>query len=41
MDKCLIECMKNSAGLPVGVQVITMPFEDEICMKVMKDIVKN
>jgi len=30
--------MKDSVGLPVGVQVVTMPFEDEICLKVMKDI---
>ena len=28
--------MKGSAGLPVGVQVAFLPFQDEMCLHVMK-----
>jgi len=30
--------MANSLGLPVGVQIITKPFEDELCLNIMKKI---
>ncbi len=30
--------MKNSTGLPVGVMVATLPFEEEKCLRVMKEI---
>lgn len=30
--------MKGSAGLPVGVQVAFLPFQDEMCLHVMKDL---
>ena len=30
------ECMEGSVGLPVGVQILTLPWEDEKCLKVMK-----
>jgi len=33
--------MKGSAGMPVGVQVITLPYEDEKCIEVMKVIEKT
>jgi Asp-tRNA(Asn)/Glu-tRNA(Gln) amidotransferase A subunit family amidase len=31
-----VEAMKGSQGLPVGVQILTLPFEDEKCLGVMK-----
>ena len=31
-------CMENSEGLPVGIQVTTLPFKDEKCLFVMKEI---
>ena len=34
--KATVESMKNSEGLPVGIQVWTLPFEDEKCVAVMK-----
>lgn len=30
--------MLGSAGLPVGVQVVTLPNKDELCLNVMKQI---
>ncbi|KAM3572655.1 hypothetical protein VYU27_005341 [Nannochloropsis oceanica] len=30
--------MQGSAGLPVGVQVAFLPFQDEMCLHVMKDL---
>lgn len=38
LDKMTQECMKNSENLPVSVQVVTKPFEDELCLRVMKMI---
>ena len=32
--------MKNSLGLPVGVQVATLPYTDELCLKAMRDVEK-
>lgn len=29
---------KNTAGLPMGVQITSYPFKDEICLNIMKDI---
>jgi len=31
-----VEAMKETQGLPVGVQVLTLPFEDEKCLGIMK-----
>jgi len=31
-------CKKGTVGLPVGVQCVTMPNEEERCLRVMKDI---
>ena len=30
--------MKGSLGLPVGIQVCTLPWEDEKCLRVMKEV---
>lgn len=30
--------MKGSAGLPIGIQVAFPPFQDEMCLHVMKDL---
>ena len=32
------KCMKDSAGLPVSVAVLTPPFRDEMCLRVMKEV---
>lgn len=32
--------MENSEGLPIGIQVVARPWEDELCMKVM-EIIEN
>lgn len=32
------ECCKDSMGLPVGIQVVTKPFQEELCLFVMKEI---
>ena len=29
--------MQGAAGLPVGVQITTLPWRDELCLRVMKD----
>jgi len=31
-------CMKGSGGLPVGVQVVGLPFHDELCLRGMKAV---
>lgn len=36
--KCLDNNMKNSAGLPVGIQVCGLPWKDELVMKIMSEI---
>eukprot|EP01001_Neometanema_parovale_P006188 NODE_2564_length_1390_cov_59.355170_g2437_i0.p1 GENE.NODE_2564_length_1390_cov_59.355170_g2437_i0~~NODE_2564_length_1390_cov_59.355170_g2437_i0.p1 ORF type:complete len:322 (+),score=58.33 NODE_2564_length_1390_cov_59.355170_g2437_i0:333-1298(+) len=33
-----IKCCENTAGLPIGVQVVTLPHEDELCLKAMRDV---
>jgi len=38
VNKMMRKAMENSEGLPVGVQVITLPYQEELCLKVMKDI---
>jgi fatty acid amide hydrolase len=35
---CAQDCMKGSIGLPVGVQVMTLPWEDEKCLAIMKTL---
>jgi len=36
-----IDCMRGSEGLPVGVQVMTLPYEDEKCVAIMREIEKE
>jgi len=33
--KKMAENMRNTVGLPVGVQVVTKPFEEEKCLNIM------
>jgi len=33
-----VDTMKGSQGLPIGVQVLTLPFEDEKCLGIMKSL---
>lgn len=33
--------MKNSQGLPVGIQICGLPWKDELVMKVMREIEKD
>lgn len=35
------EDLKGSAGMPIGVSVVALPFEDEIALGVMKAIEKG
>ena len=32
------KCMRGSAGLPVSVAVLTPPFHDEMCLRVMREV---
>jgi len=36
--KSMVECMEGSKGLPVGVQITTLPYKDEKCLYIMKEI---
>lgn len=38
ITKVAIECMSESEGLPVGVQVVAMPYKDEECLALMQHI---
>jgi Asp-tRNA(Asn)/Glu-tRNA(Gln) amidotransferase A subunit family amidase len=38
VPKLFRECQRGSTGLPVGVQVVTLPFREELCLRVMKEI---
>jgi len=37
----VVKCMNDSAGLPVGIQVSTLPYEDEKCIAVSRLIEKT
>ncbi|XP_077993932.1 fatty-acid amide hydrolase 1-like [Glandiceps talaboti] len=37
-DRWIKEACKNSVGLPVNVQCITLPWQEEMCLRIMKDI---
>lgn len=41
MEKFVVKDCEGSVGLPVGVQVISQPFQEEIMLRVMKDIDKH
>lgn len=32
------ECMVGAEGLPVGVQVAALPFRDELCLGIMREL---
>lgn len=34
----LREAARNSKGMPIGVQVVTLPYEEEECLAVMEHI---
>ena len=36
--KVITESLVTSKGLPVGVQVLTLPNEEELCLRIMKDV---
>ena len=36
--KAIAEAMAGSAGLPVGVQVAALPFRDELCLRLMREM---
>ena len=38
LTKSLKKCAETSEGLPVGIQVIGMPFEEEKILSLMKSI---
>ena len=37
-DKRVVAAASGAAGLPIGVQVAALPWEDEICLRVMKEV---
>lgn len=37
-DKRVVAAASGAAGLPVGVQVAALPWEDEMCLRVMKEV---
>jgi len=37
-DKLAKCCLRNAEGLPVGIQISTLPFEEEKCLAVMKQV---
>ena len=37
-DRAAKKEMKNSAGLPIGVQVASLPYKDELVLRIMKEI---
>lgn len=38
--ECINKSMKSSKGLPYGIQVLTMPYEDERCLRLSQEIDK-
>lgn len=37
-DKSAIADLKGAVGMPVGIQVSTLPWEDELCLAVMREV---
>ena len=37
-DSRAMHCVKNSSDMPVGVQVVALPWRDELCLSVMREI---
>ena len=38
MTQELKKSMVGAAGLPVSVQIVTRPWRDELCLRVMRDL---
>jgi fatty acid amide hydrolase len=38
LDKCADRVDQNSEGLPVGCQVVTLPWQDELALRVMREL---
>ena len=38
ISKAAAAALKGAAGLPVGVQVVTLPFQEETCLRVMAEV---
>uniref|UniRef100_A0A0B6ZXD1 Amidase domain-containing protein n=2 Tax=Arion vulgaris TaxID=1028688 RepID=A0A0B6ZXD1_9EUPU len=38
VDKLLLKSSKGSVGLSVGVQCVALPYKDEMCLRVMREI---
>ncbi|XP_053103241.1 fatty-acid amide hydrolase 1-like [Hemicordylus capensis] len=39
-DKVFVEAMKEAVGLPVAVQCVALPWQDELCLRFMKEVEK-
>ena len=37
-DRACKRAMEQSVGLPIGVQVASLPFKDELVLRIMKEI---
>lgn len=37
-DKLFIEAMQGSVGLPVSVQCVSLPWQDELCLRLMREL---
>lgn len=37
-SKTMQEVMKNSVGLPIGLQVVGLPYSEEVTLRVMKEL---
>ena len=33
-----VQAMQGIEGLPINVQVVTLPWQEELCLRIMKDI---
>jgi len=38
MGKAIAEAVAGSVGLPVGVQIAALPFQDELCLRLMREV---
>ena len=38
LDRLALKAMKDSSGMPIGVQVTALPFRDEIALHAMQEI---
>jgi len=38
LHKAMNDLMEGSAGLKIGVQVVTLPYRDELCLNIAKQV---